>query len=409
MISDIEKIRSQFPILHQQVNNRPLVYFDNGATSQKPQQVIDTITAYYTQYNSNVHRGVHHLSQKATDKYEEARRTVQLFIGAQHSEEIIFTRGTTESINLVAFSLSQKILQSGDEVLISEMEHHSNIVPWQMACERTGAKLKAVAIKDNGELDIDLFKQLLSEKTKVVALTQISNALGTVNPISEIIQHIRKTNGYNTLVIIDGAQAVPHTAVDVSRLDCDFYAFSGHKMYAPTGIGVLYGKKEILSALPPYQGGGDMIKSVTIKKTEYNELPYRFEAGTPNIAGAIGLAAAIDFMHQTGITNIARHEQELLQYATEKIQLIDGVKIIGQAPEKAAVLSFVVAGTHPSDIGVLLDKMGVAVRTGHHCAEPVMQRYHIPGTVRASFAVYNTIQEIDIFINALQKAIQLLR
>ena len=409
MTIDIEHIRKLFPVLHQEVNGKPLVYFDNGATSQKPKTVIDSISQYYLEYNSNVHRGVHTLSQKATDHYEGARKKVQQFIGAKYSEEIIFTRGTTESINLVAFSLSLNFLNPGDEVFITEMEHHSNIVPWQMACERTGAVLRAVSFNEKGELNIDEFKNLLSGKTKIVALTQVSNALGTINPVKEIIDYIRDKNGNNTLVLIDGAQAVPHLQVNVQDLDCDFYAFSGHKMYAPTGIGVLYGKKELMSEMPPYQGGGDMIKSVTIEKTEYNELPYRFEAGTPNISGAIALGKAIDFMLETGIENIARHENELLTYATEKIKTINGVKIIGKANHKAGVLSFVVDGTHPSDVGILLDKMGIAVRTGHHCAEPVMNKFNIPGTVRASFAVYNTQNEVDIFISALQKAVNLLR
>ena len=409
MAIDIEHIRKQFPVLHQEVNGKPLVYFDNGATSQKPKTVIDSISQYYLEYNSNVHRGVHTLSQKATDHYEGARKKVQQFIGARYSEEIIFTRGTTESINLVAFSLSLNFLNPGDEIIISEMEHHSNIVPWQMACERTGAVLRAVSFNEKGELNIDEFKNLLSGKTKIVALTQVSNALGTINPVKEIIDYIRNKNGNNTLVLIDGAQAVPHLQVNVQDLDCDFYAFSGHKMYAPTGIGVLYGKKELMSEMSPYQGGGDMIKSVTIEKTEYNELPYRFEAGTPNISGAIALGEAIDFMLETGVENIARHENELLAYATEKIKTIDGVKIIGKANNKAGVLSFVVDGTHPSDVGILLDKMGIAVRTGHHCAEPVMNKFNIPGTVRASFAVYNTQNEVDIFISALQKAVNLLR
>jgi cysteine desulfurase/selenocysteine lyase len=409
MSIDIDNIRKQFPILNQEVNKKPLVYFDNGATSQKPLSVIEAISNYYLHYNSNVHRGVHTLSQKATDKYEEARKKVQQFINAQFAEEIIFTRGTTESINLIAFSLSQAYLQPGDEVLISEMEHHSNIVPWQMACNRTGTTLKAVSFNNLGELNIDEFKSLISDKTKIIALTHVSNALGTINPIKELINFVRNKNGNNTLILIDGAQAVPHLRVDVQQLDCDFYAFSGHKMYAPTGIGVLYGKKDLLSKMPPYQGGGDMIKTVTIEKTEYNELPYRFEAGTPNISGAIALGQAIDFMLDTGIKTIAQHEHELLAYATEKIKTINGVQIIGQAKKKAAVLSFVVDGTHPSDVGILLDKMGVAVRTGHHCAEPVMDKFNIPGTVRASFAVYNTIQEVDIFISALNKAVNLLR
>jgi cysteine desulfurase/selenocysteine lyase len=409
MSIDIDNIRKQFPILNQEVNKKPLVYFDNGATSQKPLSVIEAISNYYLHYNSNVHRGVHTLSQKATDKYEEARKKVQQFINAQFAEEIIFTRGTTESINLIAFSLSQAYLQPGDEVLISEMEHHSNIVPWQMACNRTGTTLKAVSFNNLGELNIDEFKSLISDKTKIIALTHVSNALGTINPIKELINFVRNKNGNNTLILIDGAQAVPHMRVDVQQLDCDFYAFSGHKMYAPTGIGVLYGKKDLLSKMPPYQGGGDMIKTVTIEKTEYNELPYRFEAGTPNISGAIALGQAIDFMLDIGIKTIAQHEHELLAYATEKIKTINGVQIIGQAKKKAAVLSFVVDGTHPSDVGILLDKMGVAVRTGHHCAEPVMDKFNIPGTVRASFAVYNTIQEVDIFISALNKAVNLLR
>ena len=403
---NVEEIRKDFPILHRQVNGKPLVYFDNGATSQKPQQVIDVINRYYQHENSNIHRGIHTLSQEATDAYEKARTTVQQFINAKHHHEVIFTSGTTGSINLVASSFGKKHLQAGDEIIISTMEHHSNIVPWQMLCEEKGAILKVIPISDKGELLMDEFEKLLSSKTKLVSITHVSNTLGTINPVKEIIKLAKKAGAF---VLIDGAQAVPHTKVDVQALDCDFYAFSAHKMFGPTGVGILYGKESILNDLPPYQGGGDMIKTVTFEKTTYNELPHKFEAGTPNIVGGLGLAAAIDYMNNIGLTNIEAYEHELLSYATEKIKQIEGIRIIGEASNKASVLSFLVDGTHPSDIGMIIDKLGIAIRTGHHCTEPLMNRFDIPGTARASFAFYNTKEEIDVFIKALERAVNMLR
>jgi len=400
-----DKIRKDFPILHRQVNGKPLIYFDNGATSQKPQQVIDIINRYYQHENSNIHRGIHTLSQEATDAYEKARTTVQQFINAKHNHEVIFTSGTTGSINLVASSFGKKHIHVGDEIIISTMEHHSNIVPWQMLCEEKKAILKVIPINDKGELLIDEFKKLLSPKTKLVAVTHVSNTLGTINPVKEIIKLAKTAEAF---VLIDGAQAVPHTKVNVQELDCDFYAFSAHKMFGPTGVGILYGKEAILNELPPYQGGGDMIKTVTFEKTTYNELPHKFEAGTPNIVGGLGLAAAIDYMNNIGIANIEAYEHELLSYATEKIKQIEGVRIIGEATNKASVLSFLVDGTHPSDIGMIIDKLGIAIRTGHHCTEPLMNRFDIPGTARASFAFYNTKEEIDTFILALERALKML-
>ncbi len=402
---NVEEIRKDFPILHRQVNGKPLIYFDNGATSQKPQYVIDVINRYYQHENSNIHRGIHTLSQEATDAYEKARTTVQQFINAKHNHEVIFTSGTTGSVNLVASSFGKKHIQAGDEIIISTMEHHSNIVPWQMLCEEKKAILKVIPINDKGELLIDEFKKLLSPKTKLVAVTHVSNTLGTINPVKEIIKLAKAAGAF---VLIDGAQAVPHTKVDVQALDCDFYAFSAHKMFGPTGVGILYGKEAILNELPPYQGGGDMIKTVTFEKTTYNELPHKFEAGTPNIVGGLGLAAAIDYMNKIGITNIEAYEHELLSYATEKIKKIEGVRIIGEAANKASVLSFLVDGTHPSDIGMIIDKLGIAIRTGHHCTEPLMNRFDIPGTARASFAFYNTKEEIDTFILALERALKML-
>ncbi|MBL1232248.1 MAG: cysteine desulfurase [Flavobacteriales bacterium] len=400
-----DKIRKDFPILQRQVNGKPLIYFDNGATSQKPQQVIDVINRYYQHENSNIHRGIHTLSQEATNAYEKARTTVLQFINAKHNHEVIFTSGTTGSINLVASSFGKKHLQAGDEIIISTMEHHSNIVPWQMICEEKGAILKVIPISDEGELLMEEFEKLLSSKTKLVSITHVSNTLGTINPVKEIIK-LAKTAG--AFVLIDGAQAVPHTKVNVQELDCDFYAFSAHKMFGPTGVGILYGKEAILNELPPYQGGGDMIKTVTFEKTTYNELPHKFEAGTPNIVGGLGLAAAIDYMNNIGIANIEAYEHELLSYATEKIKKIEGVRIIGEAANKASVLSFLVDGTHPSDIGMIIDKLGIAIRTGHHCTEPLMNRFDIPGTARASFAFYNTKEEIDTFILALERALKML-
>jgi cysteine desulfurase / selenocysteine lyase len=398
---DIEKIRKDFPAIHQMVYNKPLIYLDNAATIQKPKVVIDTLLEYYNKQNSNIHRGVHYLSQMATTAYEEARKTVQEFVNAKHAHEIIFTRGTTESINLVASSFAKKFLNKDDEVMISAMEHHSNIVPWQMVCEERQAKLIVIPFDENGELRLEEFEKLLSSRTKILAITHVSNALGTINPIKEII---KKAHQNNTLVLIDGAQAVPHTKIDVQDLDCDFYCFSGHKMYAPMGVGVMYGKENILNELPPYQGGGEMIQRVTFEKTTYNELPFKFEAGTPNVGDGLALAAAIKYMQAVGMENICAHEKELLQYTTSQLLAIEGCRIIGTAKEKAGAVSFLIGKIHPSDLGTILDKLGIAVRTGHHCAEPVMDFFGIPGTVRASFAMYNTKEEIDIFVEGVKKA-----
>ncbi|MCB9173164.1 MAG: cysteine desulfurase [Flavobacteriales bacterium] len=411
---DIEKIRADFPILHREVNGKSLVYLDNGATSQKPKLVIDAINKYYTFENSNIHRGIHTLSQEATNAYEIARKKLQHFINAEHEHEVIFTKGTTDSINLIASSFGKKHLKKGDEIIISTMEHHSNIVPWQMICEEKGAILKVIPINEKGEIIFEEFTKLISNKTRMVAVTHVSNTLGTVNPIKEIINYVRQHAPLSgemegAFILIDGAQAVPHTKVDVQALNCDFYVFSGHKMFGPTGVGILYGKESLLNDLPPYQGGGDMIKTVTFEKTTYNELPHKFEAGTPNIVGGIGLGVAVDYMNAIGIDKIEAYEHELLTYATEQIKQIVGVRIIGEATKKASVLSFVVEGTHPSDIGMIIDKLGIAIRTGHHCTEPLMNRFNIPGTARASFAFYNTFEEIDIFIAALNRAIKMLR
>jgi cysteine desulfurase/selenocysteine lyase len=397
---DVEKIRRDFPILKMKVLGHPLVYLDNAATSQKPQSVIDALVRYYEGENANIHRGVHYLSQIATEAFEQARETVRAFVNAARASEIIFTRGTTEAINLVAHSYGRANVGAGDEVLITAMEHHSNIVPWQMLCEEKGAKLRGAPMNDEGELLLEEFKKLLNPRTKVVAVGHVSNALGTINPLKEMIA---AAHTLGIPVVVDGAQAVPHLAVDVQDLDADFYAFSGHKMYGPTGIGVLYGKTALLEAMPPYQGGGDMISSVTFEKTTYNKLPYKFEAGTPDMAGAAGLKAAIEYMNGIGIAKIAAHEHELLEYATEVIGSLPGVRLIGKAREKASVLSFVLDEVHPHDIGTILDQEGIAVRTGHHCAQPVMERFHIPATVRASFAVYNTKAEIDALARAIQK------
>ena len=400
MALDIQNIRAQFPALHQEVNGKPLVYFDNGATSQKPQMVIDAITKYYSEENSNIHRGVHFLSQQATNKYEAAREATRRFINADSIEEIIITRGTTEAINLVASCLSKSLFKAGDEILISAIEHHSNIVPWQMACEQTGAVLKVIPVLDSGELDMDAFKNILSEKTKLLAVNHISNALGTINPIEDMIA---LAHAKGALVLIDGAQAVPHTKVDVQALNADFYCFSAHKMYGPTGIGILHGKKELLEKMPPYHGGGEMIKEVTFEGSTYNDLPYKFEGGTPNIAGGIGLEAAIRFMEEVGVENIAKQEADLLAYATQKLAEVGGIRIVGEAKNKAGLVSFLIDGIHPFDAGTILDKLGIAIRTGHHCAQPVMARFNIPGTMRASFAVYNTKEEIDIFIAGINR------
>lgn len=389
------------------VNGKPLIYFDNGATVQKPKQVIEAEKKYYDEYNANIHRGVHFLSQKATDAFEEARKVLQNFIGAAHSEEVIFTSGTTESINIVAKSfLFSGFVQKGDEILISAMEHHSNIVPWQMLCEQTGAQLKVVPFNEYGELDTDAFKNLINRKTKLVAISHISNALGSVNPVKKLIDW---SHAIGVPVLIDGAQAVPHHKVDVQQLDADFYCFSAHKMYGPTGVGVLYGKKEWLEQMQPVNGGGEMIAEVSFEKTTYAGLPHKFEAGTPNIASVISFAEACRFMNRLGLSLIQDLEGQLLEYATEKLQQIEGLKIIGQAAQKASLISFVVDGIHPYDIGTLLDNQGIAVRTGHHCAQPIMDFYGIPGTVRASFAVYNTKEEIDAFISALERSIKMLR
>jgi len=402
----IAEIRNDFPILDSKIRGKELVYLDNGATAQKPTHVIDAIGTYYKDYNSNIHRGVHHLSQVATTAYEEAREKLQEFINAPKSEEVIFTEGTTESINIVASCFGRSSLNKGDEVIISAMEHHSNIVPWQMICEERGAVLKVIPINNKGELLMEEYKSLLSDKTKMVAVTHVSNTLGTINPVKEIIDLAHQKGA---LVLLDGAQAVPHLKVDVIDLDCDFYAFSGHKMFGPTGVGVLYGKSEYLNNMPPYQGGGDMIKEVTFEKTTYNCLPHKFEAGTPNIVGGIALGVAVDYMKEVGIDFIQSREDELLNYATERILQVNGVRIIGEASEKAGVLSFVVEGLHPFDIGTLLDQLGIAVRTGHHCTQPLMSFYKIPGTIRASFAFYNTKEEVDRLISGLERALSMLR
>jgi cysteine desulfurase/selenocysteine lyase len=397
---DIQKIRADFPILSQKVNGKPLVYFDNGATSQKPKVVIDAITKYYEEINANIHRGVHTLSQLATDAYEISRGKIQNHINAKFSHEVIFTSGTTHSINAIANGFAS-ILKVGDEVLVSALEHHSNIVPWQMLCERTGATLKVIPMNQNGELIMSDFDKLLSEKTKIVTVNHISNALGTINPIEYMIE---KAHQFGAAILIDGAQATPHLKPDVQALDCDFYVFSGHKICGPTGVGILYGKEEWLRKLPPYQGGGEMIATVSFEKTTYADLPHKFEAGTPNIEGGIVLGTAIDYLNEIGFENIAAYEQELLEYATAKLLEIVGLKIFGTAQEKTSVISFNIEGIHPYDIGTIIDKLGIAVRTGHHCAQPIMDFYKIPGTIRASFAFYNTKEEIDIFVEAVKKA-----
>jgi cysteine desulfurase / selenocysteine lyase len=402
---NLTKIRADFPILSQKVNNNLLVYFDNGATTQKPQVVIDAISTYYKEINANIHRGVHALSQLATDAYEESRQKIQQHINAKQAHEIIFTSGTTHGINMISNGFAS-ILKTGDEVLVSAMEHHSNIVPWQMLCEQTGATLKVIPMNTNGELILKDFDDLLSEKTKIVTVNHISNALGTINPIKYIIDQSHK---FGAAVLIDGAQAVPHLKPNVQKLNCDFYVFSGHKLCGPTGTGILYGKEEWLNKLPPYQGGGEMIKEVTFAKTTYASLPHKFEAGTPNIAGGIVLGIAVDYMNNVGFENIQKQESELLDYATKKLLAIEGVKIYGTAKEKTSVISFNVDGIHPYDIGTLLDKKGIAVRTGHHCAQPIMDFFEIPGTIRASFAFYNSKEEIDFFTAALQKAIIMLK
>ena len=398
---NLSDIRSQFPILDTEVHGHRLVYLDNAATTQKPQVVIDTLSDYYAHLNANIHRGAHHLAAVATDRYEAVRRQVQQFIGARNHEEIVFTRGTTESINLVASSFARRFFQGDDEVIVSGMEHHSNIVPWQLA----GARLRPIPFSDDGVLDLDAYSRLFNGKTRLVAVTHVSNTLGTVNPVAEIV---RMAHAHNVPVLVDGAQAISHLKVDVQALGCDFYCFSGHKMYAPMGVGVMFGRQEMLDELPPYQGGGEMIEEVTFERTTYNHLPFKFEAGTPSVGDVLGLGCAIDFMQQVGIDTIAAHEADLLHYATARIREIPGVRLFGTAPEKAAVLSFLVGEAHPYDVGTLIDQLGVAVRTGHHCTQPVMDRYDIPGTVRASFAVYNTRDEIDAFIAALERILPML-
>ncbi|MBL7886311.1 MAG: cysteine desulfurase [Flavobacterium sp.] len=397
---DIQKIRADFPILSERIYEKPLIYFDNGATSQKPKVVIDAIANYYQTINANIHRGVHYLSQMATDAYEVSRGKIQRHINAQFPHEVIFTSGTTHAINAVANGFTS-VLKVGDEVLVSALEHHSNIVPWQMLCERTGATLKVIPINEEGELLLDQYEKLLSIKTKIVAVNHISNALGTINPIKIMIE---KAHQVGAAILIDGAQATPHLKPDVQALDCDFYVFSGHKICGPTGIGILYGKEDWLQKLPPYQGGGEMIATVSFEKTTYADLPHKFEAGTPNIEGGIVLGTAIDYLNEIGFDNIAAYEHELLVYATEKLLEIEGLKIYGTAKEKASVISFNIDGIHPYDIGTIIDKLGIAVRTGHHCAQPIMDFYQIPGTIRASFAFYNTKEEIDIFVGAVKKA-----
>lgn len=402
---DVDSIRSQFPALNQTVYGKRLVYLDNGATSQKPQMVIDAIDKYYSKENSNIHRGVHFLSQEATTLYENARNTIQKYINAPSSDEVLFTSGTTGGINLVAFSFGET-LNEGDEIIISAMEHHSNIVPWQMLCERKKCILKVIPINEKGELILSEYDNLLSEKTKLISITHISNALGTINPIREIID---KAHKIGAKVLIDGAQSIQHTKVDVQELDCDFFTFSGHKVFGPTGVGILYGKREVLESLPPYQGGGDMIAKVTFEKTTYNELPHKFEAGTPNISGGIALGTAFDFMNQLDLEAIENYESELLEYAQSELLKIDGLKIIGTADQKVSVISFIIEGLHPFDVGTLLDKQGIAVRTGHHCTQPIMDFFKIPGTIRASFAFYNTMEEVDILVNGLKRSVNMLK
>ena len=396
--------RADFPILKERVHGKQLVYLDNGATTQKPEVVISTEADYYRHYNSNIHRGVHALSQKATDAHEDARVKVQHFLNARHADEVIFARGTTEAINLVAQSYARPRLQPGDEIILSAMEHHANIVPWQMVCGQTGAVIKVVPINDEGELLFDDYLKLLGPRTKLVGVVHVSNALGTINPVREII---RAAHAHGVPVLVDGAQAVAHSKVNVQELDCDFYAFSGHKLYGPTGIGVLYGKQALLEEMPPWQGGGDMIRTVTFEKTEFNVLPYKFEAGTPNIAGAIALGAAIDYVTDIGFDPIAEHERDLLSYATSAVKGIPGLRLIGTAKNKAGIVSFVMDGAHPHDIGTILDHQGIAVRAGHHCAMPVMQRYGVPATVRASLALYNNQDDVDALIAGLYKVKEL--
>lgn len=403
---NIQNIRSQFPILNQQINGKPLVYFDNGATSQKPVSVIETWTKYYETLNANVHRGIHTLSQLATEEMEISRRKIQKFINAKHDYEVIFTRGTTESINLVAYAITN-LIKKGDEIIISHLEHHSNIVPWQMLCERTGAVLKVIPMDENGILQLDFLDQNLNEKTKIVAVNQVSNALGIINPIEEIIAKTRKNS--DAYILIDGAQSVPHFKIDVQKMDCDFFAFSGHKMYAPMGVGILYGKEEVLRKIQPFHGGGEMIATCSFEKTTYADLPFKFEAGTPNVGGNIALGAAVDFMESIGHENIQHHENALLDYAQKKLLEIENLRIYGEKANRTGVVSFTLEGAGiASDTGMILDKMGIAVRTGHHCTQPIMDFFGIAGTIRASFAVYNTLEEIDILVDGVNKAQRML-
>ncbi|MBI3999165.1 MAG: cysteine desulfurase [Candidatus Omnitrophica bacterium] len=400
------RYRKDFPILAERVYGKPLVYLDNAATTQKPQAVIDVLNQYYSKENANVHRGIHYLSQQATDAYDDARITIQKFLNAKTPSEIIFVRGATEGINLVAQSYGRTFIKAGDEIVITAMEHHSNIVPWQILCGQTGAKLRVAPIHDNGELNVSEFEKLLNQKTKFVSISHISNALGTINPVKRLIQMAHRLN---IPVLVDGAQSAPHVAVDLQDLDCDFFVFSGHKIFGPTGIGVLYGKAELLEKMPPYQGGGDMISAVTFEKTLYHKLPYKFEAGTPHIAGVIGLGAAIDYVAQVGFENIVAYEKELLAYGTEKFSQIPGLRIIGQAKEKTSILSFVLSDIHAHDVGTILDQEGVAIRAGHHCAMPLMERFQVPATARASFAFYNTKDEIDRLVSAIDMVLEVFK
>ena len=400
---DVEAVRKDFPILSREIGGKPLVYLDSAATSQKPQVVIDALVAYYSDINANVHRGVHTLSQEATDAYEGGRSRIRQFINAAEDEEIIFTRGTTEGINLVAQTLGAQRAEQGSEIIISNMEHHSNVVPWQILCEQRGARLRVVPINEDGELLMDEYEKLLGPQTALVSIVHMSNALGTINPVKDIVA---MAHAHGVPVLLDGAQSAPHLPVDVRDLDCDFYAFSGHKLFGPTGIGVLYGKRELLESMPPYQGGGEQIKSVTFEKTIYNDLPYKFEAGTPHIAGVVGLGAAIDYVNDIGLERAAAYEHELLEYGTEQLQAIEGLRLIGTARQKASVLSFLLDGIHPHDIGTVLDTQGIAIRTGHHCAQPLMQRFQIPATARASLAFYNTKDEIDALVEGIHRTFE---
>jgi cysteine desulfurase/selenocysteine lyase len=402
---DITAIRREFPILNREIKGKPLIYLDNAATTQKPQQVLDALMHYYTNYNANIHRGIHTLAEEATAAFEETRNAVRSFIGAGSREEIIFTKGTTEGINLVAYTWGRKNIHAGDEIIISAMEHHSNIVPWQMLCEEKEAILKVIPINDDGELLLGEYEKLLSSKTKLVSIVHVSNALGTVNPVKQMIAKAHAVGG---VVMIDGAQSTVHLDIDVVDMDCDFFAFSAHKLYGPTGVGVLYGKKELLVAMPPFQGGGEMIKEVTFEKTTYNDLPYKFEAGTPNIADVIAFKSALQFINSTGKEKIRKHEQDLVEYAHQELEKIPGLQIIGKAKDKVSVVSFIIDNAHPQVIGILLDNRGIAVRTGHHCAQPLMDRFCIPGTARASFAVYNTRLEIDELVKGLQRVVKIL-